>query len=298
MYHYFAAKDDLLYEIYHRLLALQTARLERLAGGAGTPEERLRAAAIDVIETSCAHLDEADRLLPLDAPAARGQAQGRTRRAAPLPRAVPLARGGGAAAGDLPPGRPGRPGGQLLLRCGPPDQYLVASGRRAGRPRRSASTTSACSSTDCAVRGKRRRRRARASGYRTGHRCQTGGMQRKMSLDALAREHAKRAGSDTTGRSSSTVYGGHERVLRQTLIAIVSGRSMAEHENPGEATMLVLRRPVRLVANGDDWEGRSGDLLVIPDSRHSDRGRRGLRHPADRRQDRVLSRAVDRWVPT
>jgi AcrR family transcriptional regulator len=58
MYHYFAAKDDLLYEIYHRLLALQAERLEGLAGGSGTPEERLRAAAIDVIGTSCEHLDE------------------------------------------------------------------------------------------------------------------------------------------------------------------------------------------------------------------------------------------------
>ncbi|GLY82550.1 TetR/AcrR family transcriptional regulator [Actinoallomurus iriomotensis] len=58
MYHYFAAKDDLLYEIYHRLLALQTERLERIAGGPGTPEERLRDAVLDVIETSCAHLDE------------------------------------------------------------------------------------------------------------------------------------------------------------------------------------------------------------------------------------------------
>jgi AcrR family transcriptional regulator len=57
MYHYFAAKDDLLYEIYHRLLALQTERLERLADGAGSPEERLRAAVTDVIDTSCAHLD-------------------------------------------------------------------------------------------------------------------------------------------------------------------------------------------------------------------------------------------------
>lgn len=58
MYHYFAAKDDLLYEIYHRLLALQTERLERLASGPGTPEERLRAALIDVVDTSCEHLDE------------------------------------------------------------------------------------------------------------------------------------------------------------------------------------------------------------------------------------------------
>jgi AcrR family transcriptional regulator len=58
MYHYFAAKDDLLYEIYHRLLALQAERLELLASGTGTPEERLRAAAVDVIGTSCEHLDE------------------------------------------------------------------------------------------------------------------------------------------------------------------------------------------------------------------------------------------------
>jgi AcrR family transcriptional regulator len=58
MYHHFAAKDDLLFEVYHRLLALQTDRLEHLAGGAGPPEERLRAAAVDVIETSAGHLDE------------------------------------------------------------------------------------------------------------------------------------------------------------------------------------------------------------------------------------------------
>lgn len=94
-------------------------------------------------------------------------------------------------------------------------------------------------------------------------------MQRKMSLDALAREHANRAGTDSTGRSSATIFGGHERVLRQTLIALATGRSMAEHENPGEATLVVLRGRVRLVADGDAWEGRSGDLLVIPEVRHS-----------------------------
>jgi quercetin dioxygenase-like cupin family protein len=91
----------------------------------------------------------------------------------------------------------------------------------------------------------------------------------KMSLDALAREHSNRAGSDTTGRSSTTVYGGHERVLRQTLIALVAGRSMSEHENPGEATLFVMRGRVRLAAKNDAWEGRSGDLIVIPDARHS-----------------------------
>src|SRR5262245_10752094 len=42
MYHYFAAKDDLLFEIYHRLLAMQMRRLEQFADGNGTTEERLR----------------------------------------------------------------------------------------------------------------------------------------------------------------------------------------------------------------------------------------------------------------
>ncbi|MDX6434983.1 MAG: hypothetical protein QOE54_7349 [Streptosporangiaceae bacterium] len=58
MYHYFASKDELLFEIYHRLLAMQMKRLEQLAEGTGSVEERLRAAASDVIETSFLHLDE------------------------------------------------------------------------------------------------------------------------------------------------------------------------------------------------------------------------------------------------
>jgi quercetin dioxygenase-like cupin family protein len=91
----------------------------------------------------------------------------------------------------------------------------------------------------------------------------------KMSLDALAREHATRAAADSTGRSSETVFGGHERVLRQTLIALSAGRSMSEHENPGEATVLVLRGRLRLDANGDAWEGRSGDLIIVPQARHA-----------------------------
>ena len=33
--------------------------------------------------------------------------------------------------------------------------------------------------------------------------------------------------------------------------------------------MVVLGGRVRLLSNGDVWDGRSGDLLVIPDSRHS-----------------------------
>jgi quercetin dioxygenase-like cupin family protein len=92
---------------------------------------------------------------------------------------------------------------------------------------------------------------------------------KKLSLDAVAREHLKKAASQTSGRSAETVYGGHERVLRQTLMAMTAGTVMAEHESPGEATLLVVVGRVRLTAGEVSWEGRSGDLIEIPSARHS-----------------------------
>jgi quercetin dioxygenase-like cupin family protein len=90
----------------------------------------------------------------------------------------------------------------------------------------------------------------------------------KLSLDAKAREHLERATTVSNGRSSETVYGGHENVLRQTLIALAAGNSLAEHENAGEATVLVLRGRVRLSSGETSWEGRSGDLIAVPKARH------------------------------
>jgi quercetin dioxygenase-like cupin family protein len=91
----------------------------------------------------------------------------------------------------------------------------------------------------------------------------------KFSLDALARQHAERAASASTGRSSQAVYGGHEHVLRQTLIALRADTVLSEHENPGEATILVLSGRVRLRAGDASWDGIAGDLLVMPQARHS-----------------------------
>ncbi|HEX5407863.1 MAG TPA: cupin domain-containing protein [Pseudonocardiaceae bacterium] len=92
---------------------------------------------------------------------------------------------------------------------------------------------------------------------------------RKLSLDALAREHLERAATGSTGRSATTVFGGHEQVLRQTLVALRAGTSLTEHDSPGEATLIVLRGRARLHAGDDTWEGRTGDLLIIPPARHS-----------------------------
>jgi quercetin dioxygenase-like cupin family protein len=91
----------------------------------------------------------------------------------------------------------------------------------------------------------------------------------KLSLDASSREHLERAAASSTGRSAETVYGGHEHVLRQTLIALSAGANLAEHENPGEATVYVVRGRVRLLSGDEVWEGMAGDLLIVPPARHS-----------------------------
>lgn len=91
----------------------------------------------------------------------------------------------------------------------------------------------------------------------------------KTSLEALARQQIELAATAGGGHTADTVYGGHEKVLRQTVIGMRAGARLAEHENPGEATVQVLHGRVRLVAGGVSWDGRSGDLLIVPASRHS-----------------------------
>ena len=91
----------------------------------------------------------------------------------------------------------------------------------------------------------------------------------KSSLTALAREQLKLAKQASSGRSADTVYGGHEHILRQTMIALVAGRGLSEHENPGEATVQVLHGRVRLQGGGHGWEGSPGDMLIVPAARHT-----------------------------
>jgi len=90
----------------------------------------------------------------------------------------------------------------------------------------------------------------------------------KKSLAALAREHLERAHQSRNGRSATTIVGGHERSLRQTLLALTEGTSLGEHDGPGEGTVQVLSGRVRLRAGEDEWDGRDGDLIVLPTARH------------------------------
>jgi quercetin dioxygenase-like cupin family protein len=88
-------------------------------------------------------------------------------------------------------------------------------------------------------------------------------------LTDLAAEHLAAARSAASGRSAKTVVGGHDRALRQTLIALAAGHRLDEHENPGEATVHVLRGEVRMVTGTETRDATTGDLLPVPDARHS-----------------------------
>lgn len=91
---------------------------------------------------------------------------------------------------------------------------------------------------------------------------------RKHSLIAAARHLLAHAGSASSGRSAETVYGGHEHALRHTLIALMQGRSLADHNSEGEATIYVISGRVRLSTEDADWEAIAGDLVATPPSRH------------------------------
>lgn len=91
---------------------------------------------------------------------------------------------------------------------------------------------------------------------------------KKMSLVAVARRQLTIARRTTSGRDAQTVYGGHEHILRQTLIAIVAGRVLEQQDNPREATLYILQGRVtctlRLLMGSPTF---GGTKMVVVSSR-------------------------------
>ena len=89
------------------------------------------------------------------------------------------------------------------------------------------------------------------------------------SLSSLVQEELDAAREAASGRSARTIHGGHDHALRETVIALLAGRELSEHESPGEATLQVLSGSVRLTSGDDTWEGGAGAHVTIPDARHA-----------------------------
>jgi quercetin dioxygenase-like cupin family protein len=90
-----------------------------------------------------------------------------------------------------------------------------------------------------------------------------------VSLTTSADELLAAARDAHSGRAAHTVHGGQLHALRQTIVALLAGHELGEHESPGEATLQVLRGRVRLATHTETWEGAAGDYVTIPPERHS-----------------------------
>ena len=90
-----------------------------------------------------------------------------------------------------------------------------------------------------------------------------------ISLTSLAAEKLVEARQSHSGRAAHTIHGGHSHELRQTVLALLAGNDLSEHDSPGEATLQVLHGHVRLTAGDDAWDGKTGDYVAIPAHRHA-----------------------------
>ena len=56
--------------------------------------------------------------------------------------------------------------------------------------------------------------------------------------------------------------------MKQTLLALIGGTSLQEHDAPTVATLQILHGRVRLVAGSTEVELATGDHTIIPAQRH------------------------------
>ncbi len=85
-------------------------------------------------------------------------------------------------------------------------------------------------------------------------------------LPGLVSEQLAAAGASARGRSALRVV--HDGPLRQTVIALLAGQSLEEHNTPPAATLQVLRGRVRLTSPSGDVVLSAGALELVPHDRH------------------------------
>ena len=89
----------------------------------------------------------------------------------------------------------------------------------------------------------------------------------KTSRTARAHEELEHAWSASNVRSTESVHGGSDHLLRRTIIALCAGHSPAEKDDQGTPQAMLGRVP--LTSREQSWTGRIGELLVAPSALHS-----------------------------
>ena len=75
-----------------------------------------------------------------------------------------------------------------------------------------------------------------------------------------ARAHASQRAAETINSGVS---------MRATVIALVEGAELAEHESPPAATLQVISGQARLNTAGEAWVLHDGEIVAIPPERHA-----------------------------
>lgn len=78
-----------------------------------------------------------------------------------------------------------------------------------------------------------------------------------------------RAADSPNGRATQLVHTASDAGLSQVLLALRVGCELADHANPGEATLQVLSGRVRLTAGDEAWNLSAGEYVAIPRRRHA-----------------------------
>ncbi|MDO5493246.1 MAG: LuxR family transcriptional regulator [Nesterenkonia sp.] len=87
-------------------------------------------------------------------------------------------------------------------------------------------------------------------------------------LITLGEELLGQARESAHGRAARSVRGG-DVPMRQTLLALTADSELAEHEAPRDAVLYVLIGDLRLITSDHEWELTTGDVVPIPQARHS-----------------------------
>ena len=89
-----------------------------------------------------------------------------------------------------------------------------------------------------------------------------------VDVHQLSAELLDRAARGSAHRAASTLPHPVDG-LRQTLIALLAGAELGEHESPGPASLLVLQGRVRVLAGDQSVEVGPHEFSPVPDRRHS-----------------------------
>lgn len=90
-----------------------------------------------------------------------------------------------------------------------------------------------------------------------------------VNLQTAAAQLLQSARASSARRAGRTLVPGAGTPLKQSLLALLAGQSLSDHESPGAATLQVVSGVVRLTAGRQDAiELHAGDHVAVPQARH------------------------------